>query len=121
MARHGGESGVWFSVTIRDCEVQTFRSGGKGGQHQNTTDTGVRIIHRPSGAAAESRETRSQTENKHRAFRRLAEHPKFRVWLNREIWIRQGLPSPEEQAEQAMAPVNLRVEGKTNGKWVEID
>lgn len=49
-----------FSVTIKDCTVQTFRSGGKGGQNQNKRDTGVRIIHRPSGAVGESRQHRTQ-------------------------------------------------------------
>lgn len=45
-----------FSVTIKDCEVQTFRAGGCGGQNQKKRDTGVRIIHHPSGARGESRE-----------------------------------------------------------------
>ena len=53
-----------FSITKKDFEIQTFRSGGKGGQHQNKTDSGVRIIHRDSGARAESREERSQARNK---------------------------------------------------------
>lgn len=68
-----------LSVTIHDCEVQTFRSGGKGGQNQNKRDTGVRIIHHPSGARGESREERSQLQNKKLAFRRMAESQRFRT------------------------------------------
>jgi protein subunit release factor B len=68
-----------LSVTIHDCEVQTFRSGGKGGQNQNKRDTGVRIIHHPSGARGESREERSQLQNKRAAFRRMAESQRFRT------------------------------------------
>jgi protein subunit release factor A len=68
-------------VTIKDCDVQTFRSGGKGGQNQNKRDTGVRIIHRDSGAVGESREERSQLQNKRTAFRRMAETPRFRTWI----------------------------------------
>ena len=34
-----------FSVTLDDCRVDTFCSGGKGGQHQNATKSGVRITH----------------------------------------------------------------------------
>ena len=68
-----------FSVTLADCEVQTFRSGGKGGQNQNKRDTGVRIIHHPSGARGESREERSQLQNKRAAFARMAAHPLFRA------------------------------------------
>lgn len=48
-----------LSVTLADCDVHTFSAGGPGGQHQNTSNTGVRIIHRESGARGESRETRS--------------------------------------------------------------
>lgn len=112
---------ILFSVTIKDCDVQTFRSGGKGGQHQNTTDSGARIIHRPSGAIGESREQRSQLQNKQTAFKRMAAHPKFRIWLNREIWIRSGLPSPEEQTEKEMQPENIRTEFKVDGKWQKVN
>ncbi len=68
-----------FSVTLKDCEVQTFRSGGKGGQNQNKRDTGVRIIHHPSGARGEARDERSQLQNKRLAFKRMADHALFRV------------------------------------------
>lgn len=70
---------LMFSVTVKDCEVQTFRSGGKGGQNQNKRDTGVRIIHHPSGARGEARDERSQLQNKRLAFKRMADHPLFRV------------------------------------------
>jgi protein subunit release factor A len=56
---------------LAQCEVQTFRSGGKGGQHQNTTDSGVRLIHRPTGLRAESRSDRSQHRNRALALARL--------------------------------------------------
>ena len=53
-------------IVIRpeDCEYQTFRSGGPGGQYQNTTESGIRIIHTPTGLVAESRQERSQAQNK---------------------------------------------------------
>lgn len=53
-------------IVIRpeDCEYQTFRSGGPGGQYQNTTESGIRIIHKPTGLVAESRQERSQAQNK---------------------------------------------------------
>lgn len=76
-----------LSVTIKDCDVQTFRAGGKGGQHQNKTETGIRIIHQPSGAVGESRETRSQLTNKRAAFMRMARSERFQTWLRRQIGI----------------------------------
>jgi protein subunit release factor B len=60
-----------FSVTKKDLDVQTFRSGGKGGQNQNKVESGVRIIHRASGAVGESREYRDQPQNKKAAFQRM--------------------------------------------------
>ena len=60
-----------FSITKDDFTIQTFRSGGKGGQNQNKRETGVRIIHNDSGARGESRNHRTQLANKKEAFRRL--------------------------------------------------
>lgn len=68
-----------LSVTLKDCDVQTKRGHGKGGQNRNTRDTAVRIVHRASGAVGESQEERSQLQNKTRAFRRMAESDKFKV------------------------------------------
>lgn len=107
-----------FSVTLDDCEIQTFTAGGPGGQHQNTSNTAVRIIHRASGAVGTSRTERSQLQNKKAAWRRMTEHPKFMVWLNREIFRLDGKPSPEEKVEKDMAPDNLKVEVRTDRKWV---
>src|SRR3954470_5249841 len=70
-----------LSVSIHDCEVQHFRSGGSGGQNQNKRDTGVRWIHPPSGARGESREERSQLQNKKTAWRRMVETPEFQAWV----------------------------------------
>ncbi len=55
------------------CDVvfETFRAGGPGGQHQNTTDSAVRATHRPTGFTAVAREERSQHRNKSLALERL--------------------------------------------------
>lgn len=107
-----------LSVSIHDCEVQHFRAGGKGGQKQNTSDSGARVIHHPSGARGESREERSQLQNKRKAFIRMTETAKFKVWLNRQL---MSGPTPEERVEQDMQPENLRLEVKQDGKWVVTD
>jgi protein subunit release factor B len=103
-----------FSVTVNDCEVQTFRSGGNGGQNQNVRDTGVRIIHHPSGARGESREERSQLQNKRTAFRRMAESAKFKIWITRVVGNRL---SPEQQVEKDMQEANLKVEVRDGKVW----
>jgi len=66
-----------FGIPDRDedllaqCRVETFRSGGKGGQHQNTTESGVRLVHLPTGVRASGRNERSQHRNRTIALSRL--------------------------------------------------
>jgi len=62
-----------FPVTKKDLRIDTFCSGGPGGQHQNKTHSGVRLTHVETGISAECRDTRSQHENRKRAFRKLAQ------------------------------------------------
>ena len=50
---------------------EVFRSPGNGGQHVNTTDSGVRLIHIPTGIAVTSTAERSQLQNKKDALRKL--------------------------------------------------
>lgn len=100
-----------FSVTIHDCRVDTFRAGGKGGQNQNKRDTGVRVVHEPSGAVGESREERSQLQNKKTAFARMALSPKFQLWVKMQSG---AISSITEQ----MNPQNLKVEVVRNNEWV---
>lgn len=56
---------------LAECEVETFRAGGPGGQHQNVTDSAVRLRHRPTGLTVTCRAQRSQYLNKMDALRRL--------------------------------------------------
>ena len=56
-----------------DVRFETFRSGGKGGQHVNKVETGVRAIHIPTGLASVSTNARSQQMNKKLALNRLCE------------------------------------------------
>ena len=56
---------------LAECRVETFGSGGAGGQHQNRTESGVRLVHIPTGARVTVRESRSQWRNRRLAIRRL--------------------------------------------------
>ncbi len=54
-------------------KIETCRASGNGGQHVNTTDSAVRVIHLPTGTEANASEERSQTRNKALAILRLQE------------------------------------------------
>ena len=55
----------------RSCELQVFRASGPGGQGVNTTDSAVRLVHRATGIAVASRESRSQWQNRQACLRKL--------------------------------------------------
>jgi protein subunit release factor A len=110
-----------FSVTAADLEMQTFCTGGNGGQHRNAKQNGVRLIHKASGARAEHRDGRDQGKNKIEAFKKLVETPEFKKWHKVEVSRRLGKEAiVDAEVEAAMKPGNIRVEVKSEeGLWME--
>ena len=62
-----------INFKLGDLKIETCRASGNGGQHVNTTDSAVRVVHLPSGTEATASEERSQTRNKALAILRLQE------------------------------------------------
>lgn len=113
------ERQLLFSVTLADCDVETFRAGGNGGQNQNKRDTGVRVRHRASGAVGTARDSRSQLQNKKSAFRRMAETKLFEAWVARQSHeYKQIEARAEKWARQQVEDVELlKVEVFHAGRW----
>ncbi len=84
---------------LRDCEVDTLRASGPGGQKRNKTESAVRLRHRPTGLIAIAEESRSQAENKTRALRRLRKMLAVRV---------RGAIDPEEAPEAVVAAIDRK-------------
>jgi hypothetical protein len=80
---------------LGQCEVDTYRASGPGGQKRNKTSSAVRLRHLPTGLIVIAEESRSQHENKAKALQRL--------WRELFLRIRDPLPAELRTPEQITA------------------
>ncbi len=62
---------VEVELNMNDLQIDTYRSGGAGGQHINKTDSAIRITHKPTGIVVTCQNQRSQLKNKEQALNML--------------------------------------------------
>jgi peptide chain release factor 1 len=89
---------IQIQIKVDDVRIDTFSTGGPGGQHQNKTQSGVRLTHIPTGTVAESRTEKSQHKNKDicwrvlrtRIYERLAEKERVARAAQRKSLVGSG-------------------------------
>jgi len=88
---------TWFMADdqslLAQCEVDTYRASGPGGQKRNKTSSAVRLRHLPTGLIVIAEESRSQHENKAKAIRRM-----------RQAFMLKLRESIDESALASLAP-----------------
>jgi len=101
---------AWTCLTdsqlLAQCEVDTYRASGPGGQKRNKTSSAVRLRHPPSGLIVIAEESRSQHENRARALKRMRQA----LYLK----LREELPADNLAAMQSH--VDLRSARAASGR-----
>ena len=82
-------------ISPEDLRIDTYRSGGAGGQHVNKTESAIRITHLPTGLVAEFQDERSQDKNKDRAMKILCSR----------LYARQRAEADAAQAAQRRSQI----------------
>jgi protein subunit release factor B len=93
----------------RDCDVEFFIASGPGGQHRNKVETGVRLLHRPSGIVVTATERRSQHANREMAFQRMEER----------LEERQKVAIPRKPTRPTLASRKRRLEEKRHASQIK--
>jgi protein subunit release factor A len=111
-----------LTITAKDFDETHIRGSGAGGQHRNKSHTGVRLVHRASGAVGEATDSREQHRNKTAAFQRLRETPEWKAWFRTAVALAAGRPSVESLVEKAMNPKNIRTQVLNDrSQWVDLE
>ena len=113
---------LWTSLTeaqlLAQCEVDTYRASGPGGQKRNKTSSAVRLRHEPSGLIVIAEESRSQHENKAKALLRMRQA--FFLQLREAVVLDESLFERPELGEALTRQGRLDVGRKDPRFWPAV-
>ena len=121
------EDDVEIEINPADLKIDTYRSGGKGGQNVNKVETAVRIKHIPSGVVVACQQERSQFQNKERAMKMLKSRL-YQLRKEEEEAKRDALNSTKKKIEwgsqirsYVLAPYRLVKDHRTGFEMGDAD
>jgi hypothetical protein len=104
---------------VAQCEVDRYRASGPGGQHRNKTESAIRLRHVASGVQAIAEESRSQSENRVHAVRRL--RAAIALHVREPVALDGWRPSPRLAAFAAAGTAPLGARTRLTGEfWAAI-
>jgi len=120
------EGDAEMALNPDELRIETFRSGGAGGQHVNKTDSAVRITHVPTGISAQSQAERSQHANRRFALgvlqARLAEHERRQraEEIDRLRGSKQDIAFANQIRSYVMQPYTMVKDHRTNVELANV-
>ena len=121
------EEDLEVDINPEELRIETFRSGGAGGQHVNKTDSAVRVTHEPTGISAQSQAERSQHANRRFALQvlraRLAERQRQQrsEEMDQIRGSKQDIAFASQIRSYVMQPYTMVEDHRTNVETSDVE
>ena len=121
------DDSIEVEINDKDLKVDTFRAGGKGGQHVNKTESAIRITHLPTGIVVQCQNERSQHKNKDSAMKVLRSRLYKRAVEERQAvedkraGVKMEIGFGSQIRSYVLAPYRLIKDHRTNYEVGDVD